>query len=222
MSEAKLRFQSRLAIPCLQAAAHFAGLARSVELDHEGEELSAFYDQIRWYSLSSVIQAVTSLEANINEWFLDAEYLTDLDDEGRSAVVKMLDKESLLERYQTALLLTGATKFSERSDPFQSVQILIRLRNSLVHFRPEWSDDQEDHEKLGKQLRGRFTLSPFFPDSSPVFPDRCMSGDLGKWAATAVLQFIQSFHLQSGTKTRFTEHFVATIDRELAIFENNS
>ena len=31
---------------------------------------------------------------------------------------------------------------------------LIKLRNGIVHFKPEWDDEAAEHEKLSKQLEG--------------------------------------------------------------------
>ena len=56
---------------------------------------------------------------------------------------------------------------------FDNVAALIKLRNALVHFKPEWSDEKREHLKIEKRLKGKFQLSPFLSPNDEFFPKRC-------------------------------------------------
>jgi hypothetical protein len=54
--------------------------------------------------------------------------------------------------------------------PVDNAVALIDLRNAVVHFRPEWSDERlVEHDELSTNLDGKFNHSAFFPDE-PMFP----------------------------------------------------
>jgi hypothetical protein len=81
-----------------------------------------------------------------------------------------LNKSSILEKFQAALILAKHHKFVTNKPPYQAVNILIRLRNALVHYRPETfattgpvdPKDKSEHEKLGKDLRSYLGARPSF------------------------------------------------------------
>jgi hypothetical protein len=63
----------------------------------------------------------------------------------------------------------------------------------MVHFRPEWPDEQKAHATLGERLRSKFALSPFFDASEPIFPRACMSYGCSKWAVESIRDFIVEY-----------------------------
>ena len=81
---------------------------------------------------------------------------------------------------------------------------LMKLRNALVHFRPDWDSVQEHHGKLGKQLKGAFPPSPFVSsDTAPFFPTRCMSHGCAAWAVRTAWNFGDAFAVRLGTNSKF-------------------
>ena len=48
-----------------------------------------------------------------------------------------------LEKFEFALLLSDKPSIDKSSTLYQDVKIVVDLRNSLVHFKPEW-DTQAD------------------------------------------------------------------------------
>jgi hypothetical protein len=86
---------------------------------------------------------------------------------------------------------------------YQSVDTLIKARNALVHFKPEWHDEQEVHDKIGKRLKGKF--SPFVDENSPVFPVRCMTHGFAAWAVRSSLNFVQWYSRLAGLPNRFAQ-----------------
>ena len=72
--------------------------------------------------------------------------------------------------YPLKALVKQGQPMDRGASPYQDVATLIKLRNSLIDFKPEWSDQQAAHAKLSDSLKFRIERSPFFPDAAPLFP----------------------------------------------------
>ncbi len=81
----------------------------------------------------------------------------------------------------------------------------------MVHFKPEWHDEQQEHEKIGNRLRGKFTLSPFLDENAPLFPMRCMTHGFAEWTVRSSLDFAQWFAQLADIPNRF-EKFIDQMD----------
>jgi hypothetical protein len=46
--------------------------------------------------------------------------------------------------------------------PGQDTETLIRLRNAIVHFKPEWDEGQGTHGPVSNALEGRFAGNEYF------------------------------------------------------------
>lgn len=117
---------------------------------------------------------------------------------------KLIEKEPILEKYQIALVLNRKDKMDKGSEPYQSVVTLIKARNALVHFKPEWHDVQCVHEDISKRLKGKLELSPFIDDKAPVFPMQCMSHGFASWAIRSSLDFVKHWSDLSGLPNRLS------------------
>lgn len=159
--------------------------------------------------------SATALEANINEHLIDESCLPALDSQAKSTFIDLMESKPTLEKYQIVAKLQSDARFDEGTEPYQSAKVLVRLRNAIVHFVPEWTDEQTMHTKISQMLHGRFQASPFFRPSDPLFPDRCMSTDCARWATNKSLNFIQEFHNRCDTNSRFNEHHLDRISEFL-------
>src|SRR4030042_6422907 len=91
-----------------------------------------------------------------------------------------------------------------KGDPqYQCADTLIKVRNALVHFKPEWLGEQEEHDKISNRVRGKFTLSPFLGKNDPIFPMRCMTHGFADWAVRSSLEFAQWFTQIADLPNRF-------------------
>ena len=62
---------------------------------------------------------------------------------GKDQAERML---SLLSKFQVALVCAGHERIHQGAEPFQSADVLIDLRDALVHFKPQWHWTDEDDE----------------------------------------------------------------------------
>lgn len=120
---------------------------------------------------------------------------------------------SSLKKYQTALELANAEKFSENSSPYREVKLVFDLRNALVHFKPasfptSSFDEQplpvHDFEPVLIPYVGESPFRNLIPsirspedeeriDISPYFPQGCLYSGAVRWAISSSLAFTDDF-----------------------------
>lgn len=199
-----IRQKSAFAVQHLMAAARFSRMCGGIEIANAGKPLGSFFDEEIACVSAAVMLATASLESNINEYFSEVESsFPDLSESMRENIFELIEKKSILEKYQYALTFKGKTKFPIDKQPYQDTNTLIRLRNALVHFKPEWHDEQEEHKKLEKQLVGKFPINPFIGENGVFFPQQCISYGCTQWAVTTALRFMEKFSELSGLPFRF-------------------
>jgi len=204
----QLRQRSGYAVQHLMAAARFSRQCGEVEAANQGNTLGPFVDEQRSCVSATIMLSVASLESNINEHLADAEVsLAELPGGAREQFCQLISRLPILEKYDRVLAVKCLEPFDKGATPCQDVDILIALRNELVHFHPEWHDQQDRHKKLGKRLMYRFPLSPFYSQGSEVmFPDRFISHGCTRWAVDSALKFMKLFASKVGRPDRFKSH----------------
>ena len=192
----------RIRSRCHLAYLHFVSAVHLAKLTEEVEERGDTAKQIehRAYATGAIILSVAFLEATANELFCDA-----VDGELPSEYSKgetmaklwrlgVVDAAPILKKYQFALALSGRGLFDPGCDPYQSVYAVIRLRNALMHFQPQWVDEgAEKPQKMDSLLKGRFDPGPWHPDIGPLFPHGCFSYGCAKWAIPSCVQLVDEF-----------------------------
>jgi len=198
----------------LKAAQKAAKRCQALEHHHHGEPFGAFIDDIRIEVVTSVLASVAATEVNVNQYFFEAsgrhKYFDKLSQEQAQAIQKLIDRENILEKYGYLAKFSnsdGIKCLNKGQEPHQSMKALIDVRNAFVHFKPEWHSEQRKHKNLGKQLDGKFALSPFFPENDPIFPRRCMSSGMAQWAFDSAYTFMTDFAEETGLPNRFAKFF---------------
>ena len=200
-----MRSRMNFAIQHLLAAARFARRCAEIECDNQGKTIDYFFDEVIHSCTAAIFFSVASLEANINElFFASDQHFLDQAPDLLSEIWGLLEERPILEKYQTALVLKGVGKFEKGEAPYQDVDSLIKARNALVHFKPEWDDEQKTLKSIGARLNGKFALSPFVDQGAPVFPQRCMSHGCASWAVRCSLAFMEAFHQAAGVPHKFS------------------
>jgi hypothetical protein len=80
------------------------------------------------------------------------------------------------------------------------------LRNALVHYKPEWDTDLENHKKIEDRLKSRFKINPFSHDNDAFFPKKCLGHGCAEWSVQSVIKFIQDFYNKMGFSPKWSEH----------------
>jgi len=202
-----LRQKSNYAVQHLMAAARFSKQCGEVQEKHLGQPLGEFFsEQIACVS-ATLMLSVASLESNINEFLSDPDkLLPELPTNARKEFCDLISEQRILDKYQRVLSVKELELFNPGVQPYQEVDLLIALRNELVHFHPEWHDEQERHKKLGKRLMGHFELNPFIrEESGVVFPQRFISHGCTKWAVESSLLFMETFSQVLRFESKFSK-----------------
>lgn len=187
----------------LWAAKEFCISAKNIEENHVGKAL--FDIKHRAYVTNSIFSSVAFLEAAINEIFKDASdeylsYIHKLSDSKIQLIADYWNKTeeknkfpSTLDKYQEILRFCECSTFDKSDSLFQNAQLVTKLRNNLVHYKPE-SLSVTDCHRLSKQLTGKFPKNKLMNESgNPFFPDQCLGYGCAKWAIKAVEDFANNF-----------------------------
>ncbi len=131
----------------------------------------------RSLAIMTIMSSVSFLEALVNEIYADAgeagpgraDALTPSCRAMMSEYWLYADRSAgALTKYQMALLFAGRPQFDKGANPFQDANVLVSMRNALVHFKPSWHDGL-DPAGLEKTLPQKIAKSRLLPaaDGSP-------------------------------------------------------
>ena len=197
--------QTNLSSLYLISACSFARRVKDLEVENEGRKFAEFWDEIFGYASATILTMVAALESYINEFFTDVyDNFASVDKNTLSIVVEAHEFNSVLEKFDLALKLKKLDKLKQGDQTFQNIKLLIQLRNALVHFKPEWGDEQKEHAKLSNKLRGRFEGSSFLSDSR-LFPRAWASHGCCVWTVESTIAFIEEFEDRAGSLKRLEQ-----------------
>lgn len=197
-------FQMRFAVQNLMAAALFSRIVGEIERKYAGNVYGPFMDEILSYATACILCSVASLEAYANEFYHDRElYLPGFRKEVADKFWELFEEKPILEKFELALLLRNKPARDRGERPSQDIQVLVGLRNSLTHFKPEWETEQGDHARLSRRLRNKFTPSPFATGESNFFPRLWASHSCTSWAVRSCLEFTKDFESTAELPSKF-------------------
>src|SRR6266496_689288 len=198
------------------AAQYFAHRATSLEAGGSeplhGEEFVAHHSSVT----GALMHSVASLEALVNEILTDAaegkptavQGLTpgQLGEVRKLAALPQTDRLSILEKYDAVHVILTGTPLDKGKEPYQSVQLLIKLRNALVHFFPESVPSDSTREadeihRLEKSLRKQFPENRRTSPGNPWYPDKCLGAGCAQWAVDTSRAFADTFSRSLGIET---------------------
>ena len=220
MGKVSLKMRPNFSIRHIRSAAKFVKWSAEIEKDYLGRPKEFTADSRVEYEacvVGCIFILVAFLEATVNEVFADAEQnanhlLEHLDLNTVTAVAahwkdqKKLRRLSTLEKYQLALELSHKTPLNPDQSPYENARLVVRLRNALIHYHPEWlaaGSDAEYMNDLGRSLYGKFPPDPFMTGGNPYFPDKCLNHGCAQWAIDSCLQFTDEFFSRMGVTPRY-------------------
>src|ERR1051326_2906470 len=187
-----------LAVPHLLSATTCSRKTRELEIEHEGEMFGPFWEEILAQATAAVMIAVAGLESYANELFIDHEQIfPELRVDVVAKLWELYERKPILDKFELALLLKQARSFNHGARPYQDVEALVKLRNGLVHFKPEWFNEQEEDAKLSNRIKPKIESSRFVP-SGPLFPLAWAGSSWTMWAVRSVIDFISEFERRVG------------------------
>jgi hypothetical protein len=205
---ATARSRTNLALHHLFAACRFSAQIGRIELENTGAPFGEFWEEILQHSLGVATLSVASLESYANEHLADGALSTGtLQPTALQSIGLLIDREPIISKFNLVLQLRTGRTLDLGANVVQNADLLIRLRNAVVHFRPEWDDEQATHVKLSSKLQKKFDRSPYFP-SEGLFPRAWATRSFSTWALKSAIEFLEHFAQESG------------LDSKLAPFRN--
>lgn len=194
------RVISSLSITHFLSAASFSRKVGQLESDHVGEVFGDFFEEIHSYSIATIFSLVAALEAYANELFVLYKdvIFPDLRNDVVAKLWELYEKKPTVEKYDLALFLANKSPLGKGGRPYQDIDALIKLRNGLVHYRPEWSDEQVEHRKISAAISGKAIGSSFYSAETPLFPRAWSSHGTVLWALNSSIEFVEKFESQMG------------------------
>jgi hypothetical protein len=169
----------------------------------------------RSFAIASIMASVGFMETCINELVASARHDNlevggDLPSGQRLVLVEtaeIVENIRLLDRFQLALYLLGRTPFDRGAQPFQDAQLLVQLRNALVHYKPRWRAGGDESAQtvsesgLTKSLAAKdLSPNPFTSAGNPFFPDKCLGHGCTAWAFRTAVEFCDVFFSRIGVR----------------------
>jgi len=199
------------------SAAHFARQSAIIEKNYKDGITDELRAEHRAYVTGAIIVSVASLEATITEVFISARdkdnIFKDFDHKTPKALKELIDlveRPKILEKYQFVLIAANKEVFECGKSPYQEVDDLIKLRNALVHYKPEWDTDLKNHKGnhkgIEKRLKSRFNINPFAHENDAFFPKKCLGHGCAEWAVKSSIKFIEDFYNRMGFPPKWSEH----------------
>lgn len=192
-----------MAVPYILAASELARVVFEAERASSEEEFGPAFERIFGSSVACAIMATAALEAYANELFADRHLnFPNVSQDLVELLWTEFEAKTLLDKFDLALQLRQRPRLKRGSQVVQSFDRLVRLRNSLVHFKPEWFDDPSTHEQLSKRLNGYLCRSRWL-QSEQLFPRAWACSDSTSWLMRTAVAFISHFSNASGLPDKF-------------------
>lgn len=183
--------------------------------------------QHRSYAVTAILTSVAFIEALVNEIFEDAadeQHVSERTAPIEQHKAKLASfwrsvddgRYQILGKYQMVLLLCGADKFVQGSQPYQDTEVLVRLRNALAHFKPEWYGTDSPDNKLRLKLAERIKQSGLLGanDGSDWITVKALGAPGAEWAVKTAKTFAGDWCERLGIPKVF-ETDLANWDKEL-------
>jgi hypothetical protein len=205
----------------VQAAAYHARRTKRLESRYRGELTSPLLVGILADAVSALFAAVSFLEATVNEIFADSEFddggqLRSLPSDRLDAIAQIwsdrkTERAPLLQKANKLLVAAGKAEFQEENDLYNSVKLMISLRNPLVHYKASWLDvgtpDMVRSGNLSESaLVGEIRASfPARIHSSPLEANGWIGYGLARWAVHTAIAYADELYARLGI-TPIYEH----------------
>jgi hypothetical protein len=192
-----------LAVQHMLAAARFSREVGNLECEHKSQPFGEFWESILHVATACVLTAVASLEAYANELFSDrVKIFPGYSQELLHNLWETYEQKPILAKFEFALLLLNKPQLDRGAPPYQNIKVLVDLRNALIHFKPEWENEADEHQKISAKLVRKIEGSPFLSDRL-LFPRRWACHSCTTWAVHSAIAFAKEFEKLAGVPLKY-------------------
>jgi len=139
-----------------------------------------------------------------------ARHFSQLPDEAVRRVGVLWDQDgaerlTTLAKFQAILAVADREVLATGRAPYQSARLVVRLRNELIHYKPEMADLPGDPSSKPHWLAGLYAPNPFAHPRYGNLVDRYLSAGCARWALESVLALTEEVFARLGTKPTYLE-----------------
>jgi hypothetical protein len=191
----------------LRGGAIFTRRAHEIEPSADASTSEELQSEHTACVVGAITQSAAALEADISEFLIHGRGANGLDAKARDFLsTEEVDRKPTLCKYNLVLDLLHKPPRKRGERPYQDADLLIRLRNELIHYKSKWGE-QMDREKVFSRLEQlRFDKPVFIHPSLNFFPHRCLSASLASWSVTTSVEFIDAFYRNLDTTSPLIAH----------------
>lgn len=171
-------------------------------------QMSEIIQDVIVYNTSCIINAACYIEAKVNEEIsIGTLIFSDSDPEGNAwrAIKNIQKKLTAQEKWDLVALRTNGVAWNKELEPFQSIELIISLRNELVHYKGEFMERDKAPNKrisgLMKQLKISSKATWVEDDCSTWISDLLTSKKLSVWVYRAAFNFNNLYYELRHPKT---------------------
>jgi hypothetical protein len=206
-AEARVRYS--FTAQYLTASVIFAKRSAQIEKANPKGADQATMTEHRGLVTATIMQCVAAIEAESAELTMygPGHHLgsTGTDANARdflAPLAELIDTQSALDRYNTILHLLRKQPLDKGKQPWQHMEVLVRLRNELIHYKSKWDKDM-DEEKLFKATLKNLRLAKpsFIPANTTFFPHQFLSAACAAWSVRTAVAFLNRFYDQIEIKS---------------------
>ncbi|WP_105182043.1 hypothetical protein [Pseudoalteromonas sp. T1lg21] len=153
------------------------------------------------FNTSCIINAASYLEAKINEEISIAVICHDEggpEGEAWRAVQNLQKKLNVQEKWDLVALRTNGIEWNNAVEPFQSIELIISLRNELVHYKGAFFGRDEAPNKKIKGLMKQLGISSkatwLDDDCSSWIADLLSTKEISEWVYKSIARFSNSYY----------------------------
>lgn len=169
-----------------------------------------------------VVNAITSscffLEAFVNEIFLDVvdghdghpdAYTAPLSDDAKFRMRWLwnggnLERAKTLTKLNVILDAADVAMFPAGQQPYQDVNLVIKLRNALVHYKVRSLGSHTPHElDADFATQQRFAHNKLMAGTGNLFPDRVLGHGCAEWAWQSCKEIADEFSQRLGIRPNY-------------------
>ena len=197
------RHKINFAFRYLKFAAYNAKICGEIEEEHGKSKTLKLYfneglkDKLASHCISCLWFCNSSLESYISEVFQSRmRCFSEVPQNYFEIIYGAMERKNVIEKLDSLLKIKDKAIDASR-EPWQSLKLMIDVRNSLIHFNPEWSDDNGEHKRLVKRLDS-FKLKPKFyqnPGIDSWYPLDYFGYKFSEWAVQVTMNVYASLEV---------------------------
>jgi hypothetical protein len=198
-----------LSVQCLRAAKKSALVVHRVETENpEPVALGPWADEILTGVPVALVMSAGALEASINEAIKD---ILDQPDKHSLSALQVAGLSNEFDsrygnprvRAEKVAEIVGRPADTTRPE-WRDIELLIWMRNRLVHFKPRWDHEAVPDEAMFIELLTRIgPPNRFFATPKPEMPHGAFTYGCTKWAVQTVTAFLNHYAAHVGVVDRF-------------------